>query len=330
MSVEEGVSYVLTVYNKALYLPSVIKGLREQVGDFPREFIFVDDGSSDDSVAVIERETEGLPNVVIIRQENAGPSWATNAGIAAATMPWVKLLDADDIPMPLSTMQVLKAARATGADAVSADRLLFNWGQDPYVLHAVMLTAEAPDAYLVEDPVGRSMKEAFANPSGWMARRELLLRVGGCDPAVFIQDVSLELRLVAAGRIARLDHPIIMIPLEIEGRASDNQRQILHDINLVHAGFLDQFPDLAARFGRRMARKGVGRAWHWARRREGATRLSPIFRVYLRAILGLGRSSDLIRQSCAAFGGPLRRPPTGRTPPVLTLDLLNGGARPTS
>lgn len=100
--VEEGVrvSYVLTVYNKSRYLPFVIEGLRRQEGDFDREFIFVDDGSTDDSVELIERLTAGLPGVTIHRQANQGPSVATNIGFSRATGDYIKPVDADDVFFP--------------------------------------------------------------------------------------------------------------------------------------------------------------------------------------------------------------------------------------
>ena len=45
-----GVSYIVTVYNKASFLPATIAALAAQQGDFEREFIFVDDGSTDGSI----------------------------------------------------------------------------------------------------------------------------------------------------------------------------------------------------------------------------------------------------------------------------------------
>ena len=41
------VSFVVTVFNKAEYLPLVIRSLDAQIGDFEREYVFVDDGSTD-------------------------------------------------------------------------------------------------------------------------------------------------------------------------------------------------------------------------------------------------------------------------------------------
>ena len=61
MAEEIDVSFVMTVYNKEFYLPSVITALLGQTGLKNPEFIFVDDVSNDNSVEIIRRMTEGVP-----------------------------------------------------------------------------------------------------------------------------------------------------------------------------------------------------------------------------------------------------------------------------
>ena len=90
------VSYIVTVYNKALYLPLVVQGLATQEGDFEREFIFVDDGSTDDSAKVLRQVKETLPGrVEIIEQLNSGPAVASNKGFEASTGELIKFVDGD-------------------------------------------------------------------------------------------------------------------------------------------------------------------------------------------------------------------------------------------
>ena len=98
------VSFIVTVYNKALYLPFVIRGLARQEGEFEREFIFVDDGSTDDSVKILGELKETLPGrVEIIEQDNSGPSMATNKGFEISTGDIIKFVDGDDVLMPWTT-----------------------------------------------------------------------------------------------------------------------------------------------------------------------------------------------------------------------------------
>src|SRR5207248_4835918 len=82
MDPSAGISFIVTVYNKRPYLPAVAAGLVAQRGDFPCEFVFVDDGSTDGSREEIERLTAGWPDVQILSQANLGPSLATNRGLA--------------------------------------------------------------------------------------------------------------------------------------------------------------------------------------------------------------------------------------------------------
>ena len=91
-----GVSFVITIYNKAPYLAAVLPALGGQSGNFEREFIFVDDGSTDGSADLIEQKTADWPHAVdVIRQPNAGASKATNTGVDAASLPWIKLVDGE-------------------------------------------------------------------------------------------------------------------------------------------------------------------------------------------------------------------------------------------
>ncbi len=79
-----GVSYVVTVYNKAPYLPAVLDALAGQAGDFERQFIFVDDGSTDGGLDILRDRTAGWRNATILSQADAGHMktplavWAAN------------------------------------------------------------------------------------------------------------------------------------------------------------------------------------------------------------------------------------------------------------
>ena len=92
------VSFVMTVYNKAYYLPSVLKALFNQVGLNNPEYIFVDDCSTDNSVEIIKQASKNIPNVTIVENDhNRGISARINQGIALAKGKWCRMLDSDDI-----------------------------------------------------------------------------------------------------------------------------------------------------------------------------------------------------------------------------------------
>ena len=113
MENEIDVSFVMTVYNKEYYLPSVIRALLNQTGLKNPEYIFVDDVSTDKSVEIIREMTKGIKNVKIFANtENRGISVRINQGIAAAEGKYTRMLDSDDIftallPKPARSRQSL-------------------------------------------------------------------------------------------------------------------------------------------------------------------------------------------------------------------------------
>jgi GT2 family glycosyltransferase len=91
-------SIVIAAFNAARTVTSAISSaLSQTCSDV--EVIVVDDGSSDDTVCVVEEIADG--RVKLIRQrERGGPARARNAGIAASRGEYVTSLDSDDLLLP--------------------------------------------------------------------------------------------------------------------------------------------------------------------------------------------------------------------------------------
>ena len=101
------VSFVVPVFNKSLYLKHVVNSISSQKGDFDKEYIFIDDGSTDDSLKILKKQTRGLKNCKIVTQKNKGSANATNIGISMAKMKYIKFLDADDVILSNATLCLL-------------------------------------------------------------------------------------------------------------------------------------------------------------------------------------------------------------------------------
>jgi len=91
-----GVSVVIPVHNGALFVGEALDSVFAQTYR-PLDVIVVDDGSDDDTTAVVERYG---PRARLIRQTRAGPAEARNTGVAAATGAYLAFLDADDLWPP--------------------------------------------------------------------------------------------------------------------------------------------------------------------------------------------------------------------------------------
>jgi glycosyltransferase involved in cell wall biosynthesis len=93
-------SIILPTYNRASFLPQAFEAIQTQaLTDW--ELIVVDDGSTDDTPAVLDRLTPGLGRPVrVIRQANQGAYAARNTGLDAARGTYVAFYDSDDRWLP--------------------------------------------------------------------------------------------------------------------------------------------------------------------------------------------------------------------------------------
>ena len=94
---EKSVSVVMPVYNAAPFLKQALDSILAQTyRDF--EVIVINDGSTDDSEAIIKRYTD--PRIRYFHQPNAGVAATLNRGLSLATGKYIWRHDADDISLP--------------------------------------------------------------------------------------------------------------------------------------------------------------------------------------------------------------------------------------
>ena len=114
------VSVVVPVYNTGPYIQDLIDSLREQTLD-PSEFevVFVDDGSTDGTPALLDRVAAETPNMRVIHTPNSGwPGRPRNVGIDAAQGDYVFLSDHDDRLDPEALERLTAFADEHGSDVV--------------------------------------------------------------------------------------------------------------------------------------------------------------------------------------------------------------------
>jgi len=90
------VTVILPVYNQGKYLEETIESiLRQQYKDF--ELLIVDDGSTDNSSAIIRRFQEKDARVLAFFESNSGKSLSTNFLVKKARTELCAFMDADDV-----------------------------------------------------------------------------------------------------------------------------------------------------------------------------------------------------------------------------------------
>ncbi len=115
------VSVVVPTFNRAYCLERTVNSALSQTHRNV-EVILVDDGSTDDTAALVERRYGDDARVRYLHQSNQGVAVARNTGLAAARGEYVALLDSDDIWYPWKlTVQVAVFERFPEAGMVWTD-----------------------------------------------------------------------------------------------------------------------------------------------------------------------------------------------------------------
>lgn len=112
------VSVVVPAYNAANFIADAYRSVVDQTID-DWEIIFVNDGSQDNTLAVLQSFAAADKRVKVIElKSNFGPAHARNAAIAAAEGDWVAMLDADDRYSPDRLEVLTRAGEQSQADVV--------------------------------------------------------------------------------------------------------------------------------------------------------------------------------------------------------------------
>jgi glycosyltransferase involved in cell wall biosynthesis len=214
------VSLVIATYNHARFLGAAIDSAVAQTLEGV-EVVVVDDGSTDDTEAVLARYGGRLR---VIRQPNRGLAAARNAGLAAASGTYVSFLDADDVLLPTKLAEqaaildraptvgwtycdVLIETTAAGAEMRASER--FGYGARmlegwlfPELIHGNFIPAIAP-----------------------LVRRTVLDAAGGFDErltALEDWDLWLRLSLIAEARYS----PAVLVRYRVHpgGMSEDRSR----------------------------------------------------------------------------------------------------------
>jgi glycosyltransferase involved in cell wall biosynthesis len=199
------VSVLLPVYNAAQYLQSAVESILAQtMPDF--ELIAFDDGSTDESRAILDRMAERDPRIRVFSRPNKGLIGTLNDAIAVARAPILARMDHDDISLPdRFARQLARLEAEPDLVAVSGNCLMTDPESRPLMTNDLPPDHETIDANHLQMPPNCSM----AHPA-LMMRREAVERIGGYhEDYPSADDVDLYLRLAEIGRLANLEEVVL-------------------------------------------------------------------------------------------------------------------------
>jgi glycosyltransferase involved in cell wall biosynthesis len=201
------VSVVLPTYDRAHTLRASVESLLAQ-RDVDFEVLVVDDGSADDTPAVLAALRH--PRLRVLRIPHGGVAAARNTGIAASGAPFVAFHDSDDVALPgrLAVPAEFLASHPDIDLVIQNGRMLSpendpGGREEPWIRPEVAVT-------LAARPIG--VAEVFrwnlGQLQGMCFRRRALEAVGPLDGSFHIlDDLDLVLRVTTSHRAVFLDVP---------------------------------------------------------------------------------------------------------------------------
>lgn len=119
------VSVITPCYNAAPYIQRTIASVQAQtMADW--EMLIVDDGSTDNSVSIIQPIAEQDSRIRLIKKENGGSASARNMGLRYAKGEYIQFLDADDTLAPDKFEKQIKRMENNHLDVSYTDYRMFN------------------------------------------------------------------------------------------------------------------------------------------------------------------------------------------------------------
>lgn len=92
-------SIIIPVYNASATIPKIVNSiLGQSFSDF--ELILIDDGSSDNTLELLDDFAKKDSRIVVVSQKNGGPSSARNTGLKKSRGKYIQFFDADDDVLP--------------------------------------------------------------------------------------------------------------------------------------------------------------------------------------------------------------------------------------
>ncbi len=186
------VSIIIPCYNSAWSLPTLANSLKPLLSD-KVEVIFIDDGSTDNSLELFQSL---VPGAVCVQQSNRGLGATRNRGAELATGEFLQLLDADDTLETGKLEAQATFAKHHGLDVVYSDWRMVIVDGDREICEP--FTQAEARTEIVEALLGGW----WFPPNAALIRKGAYTSIGGCDATLGLtcEDFDLWVRLGIAGK----------------------------------------------------------------------------------------------------------------------------------
>ena len=270
MSGLPAISVILPVFNGARYVSEAIRSITNQsFRDF--ELIIIDDGSTDNSLKIIELIIAGDDRCRVLSRENKGIVFSCNQALAMARGDYVFRMDADDIAMPHRFERQVSYLRLNpNCVALGTGALLIDPDGLPLTKYSTVFDHEGIDSAhlngitLIVHPTVAMQRQAAIGVGGYRQEYE------------WAEDIDLFLRLAEIGRLANLPDILLEYRQHLGSvghakRAKQLEAQFAATVDARRRRGLPQL-QIQRDSGGGMAVADVHRKWAWWALSEGNIR----------------------------------------------------------
>lgn len=205
MTSAEPVTVVIPVYNLNRYVGDAIRSVLAQDYQGPISIVIIDDGSSDDSLAVVNEVVASQSRidsalVSVHTQENRGRAKTRNRLIELAQTEWVAWLDGDDLASP-SWISEQAQYLASHPQCVAVSAQGYSMTATGHAIGPMVhpLESDAIDQRHISGEANAFFQSCV------LTRKSAVEKVGGYDESFPVaEDYGLWLRLAEIGKLANL------------------------------------------------------------------------------------------------------------------------------
>jgi len=193
------VSVIMPVYNTQRYIAEAVESILSQTfTDF--EFIIIDDGSTDGSLAILQKYAAQDDRIRLVSRPNTGIVGALNEGIYMARGEYIARMDSDDVSTALRIAREVNYLEShRECVAVSCPTILIDPDGMPLFLPDFVTGHDEIDAQYLTGRGG-----GMAHPASLIRRQDLDAIGGYRQEYEACESIDLFLRLAEKGCLANL------------------------------------------------------------------------------------------------------------------------------
>lgn len=219
----------MPVYNCEKYIHEAVESILNQTyADF--EFIIVNDGSTDNTLNILNEYANKDSRIRVINQPNSGIVVALNRGLNEAKGEWIFRMDGDDISLPHRFAVQVEEIKANPSLV-----LLGGWCQQINAEGVPLKINKYPTTHKGLVCKLETLRPFFPHPTACF-RCEIVKQIGGYRERFrHAEDMDLWLRMIGIGKFACSEHVVLKL------------RKHEGNISNLNSGRIQQIRSMAAR-----------------------------------------------------------------------------------